>query len=223
MAGIQVAVAPAREPVTNSEAKEYLRLDEDIDDLQVASLIVAAREWCEKFTGRALITRTVHQFVDANIVNHIPLQEGFYTGVDTIVRNHALELTASPAQSVTSISYFNKANVETNWSNTNWYADTFSEVPRIFLTETGTFPSDLRRSNSLKIVYTAGFGATPQTFPDPIRIAMLQYMTFMYEHRGDFERFPPPQPPKILDQLLQPYQIMRFSAHSLSAGQVSAY
>ena len=103
-------------------------------------------------------------------------------------------------------------DVETVWPAKNYYVDTIREPARVILRDGGSYPTELRAANALKITYTAGYGTTTQSVPEPIRIAMMQYCAFMYEHRGDFERFPPPQPPKLLTQLLQPYQIMRFSS-----------
>jgi len=80
-------------------------------------------------------------------------------------------------------------------------------------TDTGVFPTDLRKANGLEINYTAGYGANRTDVPEAIMVAIMQYMTFMYEHRGDFERYPPPQPPKILGQLLNPYKILRFGSN----------
>ena len=75
----------------------------------------------------------------------------------------------------------------------------------------------LRAANGLEINFTAGYGSSPSQIPEPIRTAIMQYMTFLYEHRGDFERFPAPTPPAVLRSLLQPYKIMRFGATSLGS------
>lgn len=324
MSGLTVAVEPTREPLTVIEVRDALRLDDDVDETLVMSYIIAAREWAENYTGRALITRTVHQFIDAYARLPDNLTEGFYTGVEQTIPQNYLELAISPVISVSSVSYFTDSGVddleydvtvaggvividgasqptltlkrgstyrfkqddasnsshpfkfstaehgthgggneyttgvtfngtagsagsyteitvdasapdalyyycgnhsnmggsltitnqdtEATWAAKNYYVDSVREPARILLRDAGSFPTDLRAANGLKIVYTAGYGTTTQSVPEPIRIAMMQYCAFLYEHRGDFERYPPPVPPKVLTQLLTPYTIMRFGS-----------
>ncbi len=324
MSGLVVETPPIREPLTVIETRDYLRLDDDVDESLIFSLIIAAREWAENYTGRALITRTMQQWMDGFVRVDTPLWEGWKTGPDIVNFQNHIELALSPVISVSDIKYYPDNGIEnkeytvtamggkfyidgvinpvltlrkgstytfkqddssnashplrlskatdgthsggdpytdgvttngtagsegaytritvpkdltvslfyycTNhaamgaelsiaeeytevvWDASNYYSDTVREPSRIILKDGGAYPTDLRPANALKITFTAGYGTTPQSVPEPIRIAMMQYCAFMYEHRGDFERFPPPQPPKLLTQLLQPYQIMRFSS-----------
>ena len=54
---IERVSGPDIEPLTLLETKRHLRLFDDVKDSDddVTELIVAAREWCEDFTGRALV------------------------------------------------------------------------------------------------------------------------------------------------------------------------
>jgi hypothetical protein len=324
MSGLVVETQPAREPLTVIETRDSLRLDDDVDETLVMSLIIAAREWAENYTGRALITRTMQQWMDGFVPVDMPLWEGWKTGPDIVNYQNHIELALAPAIAVSDIKYYNDGDaedleyavtvaggvividgasqptltlkrgstyrfkqddasnsshpfkfstaehgthgggneyttgvtfsgtagsagsyteitvdasapdalyyycgnhsnmggaltitdqdVETVWPAKNYYVDTIREPARVILRDGGSYPTELRAANALKITFTVGYGTTTQSVPEPIRIAMMQYCAFMYEHRGDFERFPPPQPPKLLTQLLQPYQIMRFSS-----------
>ena len=58
---LETLVAPATEPVTLAQARAFLRIGTDGDDLVLTSLLIAAREAFEARTGRALITRTLRQ------------------------------------------------------------------------------------------------------------------------------------------------------------------
>lgn len=211
MSGLEEVTGPTVEPISRIEAREHLRLDDDVDDAQVRAYTLAARMWAENYTGRALITRTVAQHLDGFSQLDTPLWEGWKTGPDIIKYENNIELAMAPVISVANVKYFTKDDTEHTWASSNYYVDSVREPARIVLRSGGNYPTNLRAANALKITFDAGYGATPNAVPEPIRVAMLQYVAFLYEHRGDFERFPAPTPPAILTQLLQPYQIMRFS------------
>ena len=216
MSGV-TQTSPTREPLFVDDVRNYLRLDDDVEETLIISLITASREWAENYTGRALITRTVSQFQDSHYYLKGYMPEGFYTGIDVNIVDNYIDLAMTPISSFTHVKYFNDAGTESTWASSNYFVDIVRDVPRLVLRDGGSFPSELRAANALKLVYEAGYGSTPNDVPDAIKMAMMQYCTFMYEHRGDFERFPPPQPPKLLTQLLQPYQIMRFSTTPFSS------
>lgn len=213
MSGLVEVTGPAIEPISRIEAREHLRLDEDVDDSQVRSYILAARNWCENYTGRVFISRTMRMFLDGFInASGEPYWEG--TRVAPQIRTYSsfIEIAASPVISVSSIKYYDDSDNESTWATSNYYVDTVSDVAKIVLRDGGTFPTDLRAANGLEINFTAGYGTTANDVPEAIRMAMMQYMTFLYEHRGDFERFPAPTPPAVLRTLLNPYKIMRFGS-----------
>jgi uncharacterized phiE125 gp8 family phage protein len=155
----------------------------------------------------------MRQYLDGYTQASEAVWEGTRTSPSiTTVSNH-IELAASPVVAVTSIKYYDDADNETTWDASNYYVDTVATIAKIVLRDGGSLPTDLRAANGLEINFTAGYGSSPTNVPEPIRVAILQYMTFLYEHRGDFERFPAPTPPAVLDTLLRPYKIMRFGGH----------
>lgn len=216
MSGIVTVTEPSIEPVSVVEAREHLRLDDDVDESLVFSLILTARQWAENYTGRSFINRTMQMYLDGFSEKDTPLWEGTRTGIHITNYENYIEIVSAPVSAVSSIKYYDDSNTQSTWATTNYYVDTIREPARISLTDTGVFPTDLRKANGLEINYTAGYGANRTDVPEAIRVAIMQYMTFMYEHRGDFERFPPPQPPKILNQLLNPYKILRFGSNPYS-------
>jgi uncharacterized phiE125 gp8 family phage protein len=70
----------------------------------------------------------------------------------------------------------------------------------------------MRTFNGLEINFTVGYGTNGSSVPEAIRLAILQYVTFLYENRGDFEGSVAPQPPSTLSALLDPYRILRFGS-----------
>lgn len=220
MAGLKIITAAVDLPLSMTETKDYLRLDEQIDDGLIRGLILSANEFVENVTHRSLITRTLKLSIDATYQNDIPIREGIYTAPDKRFYKSFIELPNSPVQSVTHVKYFNESDVESTWATSNYYVDIEREPARIVLRDGGEFPTDLRNANGLEVTYVAGYGNNPSDIPESLRLAMLQYVTFLYEHRGDFERFPPPQPPSIMQTLLQPYKIYKFSDSSISQGMI---
>ena len=62
---LRLAVAPATEPVSASEAKAHLRVTGSGDDTYIGALITAARQLAEQKCNRALITQTWDLVLDA--------------------------------------------------------------------------------------------------------------------------------------------------------------
>jgi uncharacterized phiE125 gp8 family phage protein len=217
MSGLTVVTKPQDEPLGLTEVKEFLRLDEQVDDNFVRAFIIAAREWCENYTGRSFINRTLKLSLDGVSEADTPLWEGFKTGYDRTYYKNFIELPSSPVSSVTSIKYFDDSDTESTWDSSNYYVDTARDIPRIILRDGATFPSDLRKANGIEITYVAGYGAKPSNTPEALRVAMLQYIMNLYEHRGDDEgrqlAFPP-----LIRSLVQPYRITRFGDHVFSKG-----
>lgn len=49
----------ATEPISYTEAKEYLKLSNDVEQTLIESLIVSARERCERYAGQSFLPREV--------------------------------------------------------------------------------------------------------------------------------------------------------------------
>ena len=62
---LECIVPPAKEPLTPAEAREYLRIDEDIEDSLTESFITAARMYCENYQKQAYYTQTLRVTVNA--------------------------------------------------------------------------------------------------------------------------------------------------------------
>ena len=61
---LALSAAPATEPITLTEAKLWLKVDDSTDDDLITALIIAARQACEDYTHRSLITQTWQMTLD---------------------------------------------------------------------------------------------------------------------------------------------------------------
>ena len=165
MSGLSVVTAPTDLPLSMTETKDYLRLDEQVDDGLIRGYILAATEYAENTTHRSLITRTLKLSLDSLSEIDVPLKEGFSTGPYKRFYKDYIELPSSPVQSVTHVKYFDDANNETTWATSNYYVDTQREPARIVLRDGGSFPTDLRKAYGLEVTYIAGYGNNPSDIP----------------------------------------------------------
>ena len=61
---IDIVTPAASEPITLTEAKNFLRVDHSDDDTLISALITASRQMCEEYTRRILVTTTVDEYFD---------------------------------------------------------------------------------------------------------------------------------------------------------------
>lgn len=164
--------APTDEPVTIAEAKLHARIDDDIDNALVASLIKTAREMAEAYTRRAFITQTWQLFMDA-----FPA-ESF------------IDLPRPPLVSVAHVKTYTDADVAATMSASDYYVDTVSEPARLVLRDGKSWPDVGRVANGVEIQFTAGYGG-PDVVPGSIKTGALHLVAWLYEHRGDAGQMPP--------------------------------
>ena len=167
---LQLKTAPAVEPVSLSEMKNHLRVDSDItiDDTLISSLIVAAREYVESFTSRALVTQTWYMHL-----NNFPAK-------DYIV------LPFGNLQSVTSIKTKDKDGVETTLTAaTQYLVDASDETAgRIVLPYSVSWLSlnNPYPFNPITIEFVCGYGLAVAV-PESIKAAIKLLVGDMYENR----------------------------------------
>ena len=207
MAGLQVTTAPTQEPLTLQEVKDYLRLDDALDERVLQELVEAARMFCEDYTGRALMTQTLTMTIDGYNELADPLFEGTRTVPYLNYYKSYIDIPKAPVQSITSVKTFDDADNATTFATTKYYVDTQREPSRIVLRTGETFPSALRVANAIEVIYVAGY-ASRAALPAPLRIGMLQHIAYLYEQRGDMgdylqaRQFPP-----AIKQLYAPFVI----------------
>lgn len=137
---IVVTSAPPDELLTLEEAKQALRLTSSNFDSEVASLIRAARDYCERFAARTLRASTSRT---------ITLESWWCD---------ELKLPFPPILGVTSIAYFDASNVSQTLSAANYYVELSTDggacVEWVY---NATIPSLYPREDAITVTYTAGY------------------------------------------------------------------
>lgn len=209
MAGLVVVTAPTSEPITVTDLIAHLRLDADTDETEMEAYIQMARQWCENYTGRAFVNRTLRLSLDGISDVDDALWEGWKIGPDMTLKKRDIKLPKPPLVSVTSVTTYDDADVSTVFAASSYYVDTAAEPGRVVLRTGSTWPTALRVGNAVEIVDVAGYGAAAAV-PAPIKFAVKSVAAWLYENRGeqDFAKLP-----ANVSMLLQPYRVMSFGSN----------
>ena len=180
-----ITSAPAAEPVSVSEVKQYLRVDGSSDDDLLTDMIVAARGMAEEYLRRSLITQTVKLTMD-----WFPRRENgdWWDGVREIAISELsheedyIKLPMAPIQSISSIVTYSDGNQASTFSASNYRLD--AAGARVMLNDGQVWPSDLRARQAVEITYVAGYGDEASDVPAAIRQAIMQMVNSLYNSRG---------------------------------------
>ncbi len=207
--------APASLPVSLNEVKKQLEIGDSVvtHDALLAGLIRAATETAEKFTGRALITRSLTLWLDAwprGVSGGEPIWEGTRVGPETLITSvkRELELPKPPLIAVSLINTYDDSDVATLYAASNYFVDTATSPGRVVLRLSSAAPSPDRVANGIEIQFQAGYGTGMGDVPEGIRSGILVLAAFLFEHRGDC---PPDKAPlqSGAAAMWQQYRIMR--------------
>lgn len=151
------------EPLTLAQAKAHLRVEHAVEDAFITALIVAARDYCERLSGRSLIPHTFLLTLDR-----------FPSYGQDIVLAHG------PVTAVTSINYYASDLTDTLMVVSTDYRTALQFMPaRIRLPLASTvWPDTARADDAVRIVYTGGGSA-----PTSATQAMLLLIGHWYENR----------------------------------------
>lgn len=186
---------PVAEPVSLSEAKLHLRIDDNADDVLIGALITAARQHAEHDTRRALVSQTWKQVLD-----QFPSEE------DT-----AISLGLAPVASVVSVLYIDADGQEQTLAPSAYKLDKITEPCRLVPAYGTSWPSTRSEINAVSITYTCGYGA-PEVVPESIKRWMLLRIGALYEYREEVlaGRNIMLAPLPFVDALLAPYRLLEF-------------
>lgn len=178
---------PNLEPVTLVEAKAQMRVDTSDEDTFHTALIQVAREWCEYYTGRALIDQTWQLRFEGYSADCFPLRRSPVIAVDSFV--YAVNGVATT---------LNAATYELDGAGTKW--------PRLLLAHGQAWPNSYWE-RPLTIQYRAGYAnraASPTEGAEKVPVAFKQaikmIVTFLDKHREATPEDMAPNVQWLLDQ-----------------------
>jgi uncharacterized phiE125 gp8 family phage protein len=189
----QLITKPAIEPISLATAKEQCRVDATftLDDDYISSLIVAARQWAEGYTGKSFISQVWELKLDRW---HFPIR-----------------LQRGPLISVTSITYVDSEGSSRILSALD-YQVVASNIPPLIVPSYATVWPSLRvQPDAATVTYVAGYGAAMTDVPQQIRQAIKMLVAHWYEHREPaIVGAPVAQVPMTVESLLAMDRIFNF-------------
>lgn len=186
MSNLLPLTAPAVEPVGLQEAKLFLRLDTSDEDTFVAACIVAARQACESFTGRALISQTWQLYLD-----QWPAQQ--------------ILLPRPPLQAVTAIKTYDGEGVSTLVDPQSYWVDATALPGLVRRRGNAPWPRPGRAVAGIEITFVGGYGDSWNEVPAALRQGILMTVGYFFDHR-DEQTTALPAP---VAALWQPYRVMQ--------------
>lgn len=182
-----ITVAPASEPVTLAEAKAHCRVDDSNSDTLLTSLITAARQYVEQYTGLAIVQQTVE--VRASVFADLQA------------------IPVGPVQSVTSLKYLDGTGVEQTLSSSAYVLIGANALQPSIETAYGyTWPGQLSQADAIRLLLVAGFA----TVPGPLHAAILLLIGHLFENREPVTvdvRGIPTELPHTVEALLVNYRM----------------
>ncbi len=182
---------PAIEPISVAEAKAHLRIDGDSEDVLLGSLILTSRLHIEAALGLALIA------------------QGWRLVLDRWPKGGELRIPLRPIAAVSEIRVLDTEGTPSVVAAAGYIADGESSPPRIVATASG-LPQPGRIASGIEIDLVAGYGASAEDVPAPIRHALLLLVAHWYEHRDPVEIGSSGAAiPEAVSRLLLPYRMAR--------------
>jgi len=188
----KLITGPAAEPLSTSEAKLHLKVEDSTDDTLIATLIKAARETVEEFTRRALVNQTWElQFDDFD--------------------KESYDLEKTPVSSITSVKYIDQNGSEQTLSASYYTLNNADEPNQILQASGQIWPSVRGFTNDVKVRFVAGYGSDGTNVPASLKAAMLLIIGHLYENREDVVVGRQVNTlPKGAEYLMYPYRLFTF-------------
>lgn len=169
---LTLTTPPTAEVISLEEAKLQARVTLDDEDALIEALRIAAREWIEALTGRALIDQV------------------WTLTLDRMPADGEIVLPRPPLRSVTSVQYVDAAGAPQTWAFGTGYqvqipGGPYAERGRIAPVYGTSAPSARAGTlDAVTVVFRAGYGTAPKDVPRPLRLAVALVVQHIYDGGG---------------------------------------
>ncbi len=210
---------PKAEPVTLAMAKQHLRVDFDDDDALIDTLIVAAREYVEKITRRALYERTVLLSLDSFPLQWSETLNPIQTNrvVPQYWEHFEIRLPKPKVTAILSITYQDEAGNTITLDPSTYRSDLNSTPARVVPAPGAAWPYVATYvPGSVQVTYTAGSygdGETVDNCPASIKQAMLLLISGWYSNRDSVSPLTMKTVPFAVDALLTLHKVCVLGIH----------
>lgn len=156
-----VTTGPTLEPITTEDAKAQARITDSASDGLLDAYIATAREACESYMGRGLLTQTIKAVFD-HFANVIPLPQ------------------AAPLQSITTVKYYDGDGTLQTLASTVYDTNTQARPGCVVLKPGQSWPElqGDRRNGRVEITYVVGW-TEAALVPELIRHGIRMYVTYL--------------------------------------------
>lgn len=162
-----IVAAPSSEPITTAEAKKQcdIATSDTTHDTLMGTLITAARQKWERDIDRVCMSASAVEKLDC-----FPC-------------DHAIELAATPVQSITSLTYVDIDGNTQTWSSSNYTLDSYRVRPSLVLAYNVSWPTSRGYFGDVTLTYLAGY-ANAAAVPQVWKQAMLLLIGHWFENRS---------------------------------------
>jgi uncharacterized phiE125 gp8 family phage protein len=175
----------ATEPVTIDQVQAQCRIDNDDDNAYLSTLITAARQYCEKVTGRAFLSQTWRLSLEGfpcwrQLLHCVGETQGYSDWRPCGLRAPEILLPRPYLLEVVSITYLDLTGTRQTLDPSQYTVVADAEPARVLPALGCVWPYALWQRGSVQITYAAGYLTG---VPGTIQLAILMLVAHWYENR----------------------------------------
>lgn len=188
-----ILVTPPSQLISTADAKNYLRVDGNLEDSTIATMVKTATIKLEDYLSIKFGSQVWDIWLDQwpCSSNKNDWWDGVKEGAisEMYSRTNLVKIPFGRIISLDQFSTYNSSNVELVHTPSDYIVDTVSYQGRISLNVGQSWPTTfLRPINAIRFRCTVGFSSVP----DDILQAVKELTAFLFENRGDENRAIPP-------------------------------